>query len=143
MPVLQLSEQQRADWESGLLRLHQQSGELMAVNILRQSDFFALAFSALAGDPLAPRLIEAASTFLNDCAGMHCLICPRELEKPAALVLLYGHRGDTQDCLAMGVCRRCGSQQDQKIKAPIVDALQKVFPDIRELSGAIAAPGRA
>lgn len=115
----EISEQRRAEMKVGLHRLDQQSGELVALRILRKSDLLLVNDAAEAGHPFARRLLLGpVNHFFPDFAGMNCLICPRELKTAvdtAAIVLLYGGRENTQDCLAMGLCRRCGARPDQKI----------------------------
>jgi len=132
VPTVQPSERQRAELEAGLLRLWRQSEGLIAVQILRRSDLFAIGSTALLGHALAQLVIKAAGNFLSSCACMHCLTCPRKLGKPSAVV----HQGDTQDGLGMGLCRRRGTPPEEKLRPGVFKVLKRVFPDGRKLDSA-------
>jgi hypothetical protein len=64
------------------------------------------------------------------------------VKKPAVILLVHAEGPAARHCVAMGICRHCGSRSNAELKPAVVEFLRGIWSDLREIAGIIAPAGR-
>ena len=140
----------RAEWVASIRAIGQQADGILAVEIVRQEDLPDIVASVMLGNIDAGRLLEAVVGALDHINAAPrsrpclCSCCPRPLRKRShfTLAVAMPERSDASHYLALAVCARCG-RTNTEIKPKVTSALQKLWPDLREVAISHPQGGRA
>ena len=138
-------------WTEGVQRVSNEAAGVIQLDIIKHADLAELLAHAILGDPEAVRLANMASDTLRRIAAaprrkpMLCASCPTPLRLKGhrfSVVVAIPGRDQPANALALAICHGCATGRDA-VQDKAVEALKRLWPDLRPITVTHPAGGRA